>query len=103
VLAVSGDKRLPSLPDVPTFKESGVDLTMTLWRGVAAPKGTPDAVIARLERAFVQAAESAEFREFATKMGAGVEIRRARDFDGFMAGDDREIAALMEQIGLRKQ
>ena len=103
VLAVSGDKRLASLPDVPTLKESGVDLAMTLWRGVAAPKGTPDPAIARLERAFTQAAQSAEFRDFATRMGAVVDLRGAKDFDAFIARDDREIAALMEQIGLRKQ
>ena len=103
VLAVSGEKRLASLPDVPTFKESGVDLTMSLWRGIAVPKGTPEDVIARLERAFLHAAESADFRDFAAKMGAGVELRRARDFDRFMASDDREISSLMEQIGLRKQ
>jgi tripartite-type tricarboxylate transporter receptor subunit TctC len=88
---------------VPTFKESGVDLTLSLWRGIAVPKGTPDAVIARLEGAFTAAAQSAEFREFATKMGAAVEIRRAGEFDVFMAQEDRELAALMEQIGLRKQ
>jgi tripartite-type tricarboxylate transporter receptor subunit TctC len=103
VLAVSGDKRLASLPDVPTLKESGIELAMTLWRGVATPKGTPDAVVARLERAFTQAAQSAEFRDFATRMGAVVDLRGAKDFDAFIARDDREIAALMEQIGLRKQ
>jgi len=103
VLAVSGDRRLASLPDVPTLKESGVDLTMTLWRGVAVPKGTPQAAIARLERAFTQAAQNAEFRDFATRMGAVVDVRGAQDFDAFIARDDREIAALMEQIGLRKQ
>ena len=103
VLAISGDKRLASLPDVPTLKESGVDLTMSLWRGIAVPKGTPEAVIARLERAFTQAAQSAEFREFAARMGAVVEVRGAREFDAFMARDDRDIAALMEQIGLKKQ
>jgi len=103
VLAITGDTRLASLPDVPTLKESGIDLTMALWRGVAVPKGTPEAVIARLQRAFTQAAQSAEFREFATRMGAVVEIRDARDFDAFMAKDDREIASLMEQIGLKKQ
>jgi putative tricarboxylic transport membrane protein len=103
VLAISGDKRLPSLPDVPTFKESGVDLAMSLWRGIAAPKGTPAEAVARLERAFVGAAQSAEFRDFAARMGATVEILGARDFDRFMASDDREIAALMEQIGLKKQ
>jgi putative tricarboxylic transport membrane protein len=103
VLALSGDKRLASLPDVPTLKESGIDLTMSLWRGIAVPKGTPEAAIARLERAFTQAARSAEFREFATRMGAVVDVRGARDFDAFMARDDRDIAALMEQIGLKKQ
>ena len=44
------------------------------WRsgvGIAVPRGTPEAVIARLERAFTQAAQSAEFREFAARMGAG--------------------------------
>jgi tripartite-type tricarboxylate transporter receptor subunit TctC len=103
VLAISGERRLPSLPDVPTLKESGVDLTMSLWRGVAVPKGTPEPVVARLERAFVQAAQSPEFRDFATRMGAVVEVRGAKDFDAFLARDDRDIAALMEQIGLRKQ
>ena len=103
VLALSGDKRLASLPDVPTLKEGGIDLTMSLWRGIAVPKGTPEAVIARLERAFTQAAQSAEFREFATRMGAVVDVRGAKEFDAFMARDDRDIAALMEQIGLKKQ
>ena len=103
VLAVSGDKRLASLPDVPTLKESGVDLAMTLWRGVAVPKGTPQAAITRLERAFTQAAQSSEFREFAARMGAVVDVRGATDFDAFITRDDRDIAALMEQIGLRKQ
>jgi tripartite-type tricarboxylate transporter receptor subunit TctC len=103
VLAITGDKRLASLPDVPTLKESGLDLTMSLWRGIAVPKGTPEAVIARLEHAFTRAAQSAEFHEFAARMGAVVEVRRARDFDAFIARDDRDIAALMEQIGLKKQ
>jgi tripartite-type tricarboxylate transporter receptor subunit TctC len=103
VLAVTGDKRLASLPDVPTLKESGLDLSMSLWRGIAVPKGTPEAVIARLEHAFTRAAQSAEFREFAARMGAVVEVRSARDFDASIARDDRDIAALMEQIGLKKQ
>ena len=103
VLAITGDKRLASLPDVPTLKESGVDLTMSLWRGIAAPKGTPEAAIARLERAFTQAAQSPEFRDFAARMGAVVDVRGAKDFDAFMARDDRDVAALMEQIGLKKQ
>src|SRR4029453_928291 len=103
VLAISGDKRLPTLPDVPTFKENGVDLAMTLWRGIAAPTGTPAEAIARLERAFVGAAQSGEFREFAARMGASVEILGARDFDRFMAGGGPGVAAPGGEIGPKKQ
>jgi tripartite-type tricarboxylate transporter receptor subunit TctC len=103
VLAVSGTTRLGSLPDVPTFKEAGVDLPESLWRGIAVPKGTPDAVIARLERAFTAAARSPGFGEFAARMGALVEVRGAREFDELIAREDRELAVVMEQIGLKKQ
>jgi tripartite-type tricarboxylate transporter receptor subunit TctC len=103
VLAVTGDKRLGILPEVPTFTERGLDITLSLWRGIATPKGTPPAVIARLERAFTGAAQSGEFREFATKLGAAVEIRGASEFDAFIAREDTELAGLMEQIGLKKQ
>jgi tripartite-type tricarboxylate transporter receptor subunit TctC len=103
ILAITGDKHLATLPGVPTFAESGVDVPLSLWRGIAVPKGTPEAVIARLERAFTAAAQGAEFREFASRLGAAVETRGAREFDALMAKEDRELSALMEQIGLRKQ
>jgi tripartite-type tricarboxylate transporter receptor subunit TctC len=103
LLAITGEKRLGSLSDVPTFKEAGIDLTLSLWRGIAVPQGTPEPVIQRLERAFRAAAESAEFRDFAATVGATVEIRGAKEFDQFIAQQDKELAALMEQIGMRKQ
>lgn len=55
LLAISTDKRLAQMPDVPTLKESGIDVVMTQWYGLAAPKGTPPAVVDTLARA-VQAA-----------------------------------------------
>ena len=103
ILAITGERRLPSLPDVPTFKEAGIDLNLSLWRGIAVPKGTPEAVIARLERAFKAAAEGPEFRDFAQQMGAGIEFRGAKEFDQFIAAQDKELATLMEQIGMKKQ
>ena len=45
VLALTGRQRSPILPDVPTFKELGIDMTMTQWYGLAAPAGTPPAVL----------------------------------------------------------
>ena len=48
-LAVTSEQRLPTLPQVPTLREQGVDLAVTLWSGLLAPAGTPVPVIKRLQ------------------------------------------------------
>jgi tripartite-type tricarboxylate transporter receptor subunit TctC len=52
-LAVLSDQRIPTLPDVPTMKEAGFPQVNNLepWQAVLAPKGTPPAIIARLNQA----------------------------------------------------
>src|SRR5690606_10139466 len=45
LLALTGEERNPSLPDVPTFKELGIPVVVTQWYGLAAPKGTPKAIV----------------------------------------------------------
>ncbi|MCD6079543.1 MAG: tripartite tricarboxylate transporter substrate binding protein [Ramlibacter sp.] len=55
VLAVSTAKRLPQLPDVPTFRESGVALDGSAWIGVIGPAGMPPAVVQKLNQAFAGA------------------------------------------------
>ena len=44
-LAVTGEKRVNSLPDVPTLKEQGIDVVVTGWHGLFAPPKTPDAIL----------------------------------------------------------
>lgn len=51
-IAISGDKRVGQLPNVPTFKEAGVPaFDMKVWNAIVAPKGTPPAVIDKLSAA----------------------------------------------------
>jgi len=52
VLAVAAEKRHPMLPDAPTFKELGYDIVGGAFRGVAAPIGTPKAIVDKLANAF---------------------------------------------------
>jgi len=54
-LAVAADERVPAMPDVPTFKELGYDIVGGAFRGVAAPIGTPQAVVDKLAEAFTEA------------------------------------------------
>ncbi|MCW5659274.1 MAG: ABC transporter substrate-binding protein [Burkholderiaceae bacterium] len=57
VLAVAGEKRDPSVPDVPTFRELGYDLVAQPWYALFAPAGTPPAVIERLSKAAIAAVQ----------------------------------------------
>lgn len=50
VLAVTGDHRISSLPDVPTLKEQGIDAVITGWHGLFAPANTPDALLDTIAR-----------------------------------------------------
>ncbi|GKX32840.1 MAG: recombinase RecA [Rhizobiaceae bacterium MnEN-MB40S] len=68
-LGVSSAERNPSFPDVPTFKESGIDLVWGAPKFVIAPKDTPEDVIAVLSDALDQAMNSEEMNEFWAKTG----------------------------------
>jgi tripartite-type tricarboxylate transporter receptor subunit TctC len=52
VLAVAAEERVPSLPDVPTFRELGYDIVGGAYRGVAAPAGTPPEIVEQLAEVF---------------------------------------------------
>jgi tripartite-type tricarboxylate transporter receptor subunit TctC len=61
-LAVTGDRRMPAIPDVPTLEQGGLPgVTITGWHGIFAPSGTPPEMLDRLERAARQAAASPRF------------------------------------------
>jgi tripartite-type tricarboxylate transporter receptor subunit TctC len=63
ILAVSTAKRSPFLPDVPTLKESGVDVEADAWNGLIAPGGTPKAVIDAINKDVVTILKLSEVRE----------------------------------------
>jgi tripartite-type tricarboxylate transporter receptor subunit TctC len=71
LLAVSGERRLAALPDVPTFAQAGVPWAGVVnWTGLWAPKGTSPAVLARLQKEIAAAMATAEMKTFAQGMGA---------------------------------
>lgn len=63
-LGAASEKRNPLLPDVPTFAEAGfAGMEAGLWYGIVAPKGTPKAVVARLNAEINRALEQPDLRE----------------------------------------
>lgn len=69
MLAVTTPKRSPLLPDVPTLKESGIDVEADAWNGLIAPAGTAPDVLAKIQREVAEAISSPDLKaKFATQI-----------------------------------
>jgi tripartite-type tricarboxylate transporter receptor subunit TctC len=100
LLATLTDRRDPAFPDVPTAREQGIDVSLEAWRGIAVPKGTPKAIIARLEAAIRETVASAEFKEGCERLGTRPAFAPSVEFAKTIAHQDVQLARLMETIGL---
>lgn len=101
-LAVMSDKRSDLIPDVPTFKEAGLDSQpVGTWRGLTVPKDTPDDVVATLEKAFLEAAETDGFKSFMEKNGLGVEIKNSNEFKEFMDENYEQFGGIIEGLDMK--
>lgn len=100
LLAVTGDKRLAVLPEVPTFAEAGVkDFGVVNWTGLWAPKGTPAEVTERLQREVAKAMSSEEMQSFAAKMGAEPRAADAAEFGRILAASGAMWGNVARNIG----
>jgi len=83
-LAVAMDKRHPLLPDVPTFKELGVEWVDGAYRGIGVPKSTPPAVRKRISDLWAALNADPEMKELAAKSGFELIDVGADGMDAFM-------------------
>jgi len=102
VLAVSSEKRINLWPNVPTMKESGVDLAFEQWRGFAVPKGTPKAVVDKMSPLVKKAVESKEWNDFAASIGTTPHYLDPVTFARFVAEQDKITKEIMAAAGLTK-
>lgn len=73
-IAVTGDKRMPQLPDIPTMKESGMgQVDATTWIGLAFPKGAPDVAVKAVNAALNQALAKPQVIERLADLGYFIE------------------------------
>ncbi|HEY7363252.1 MAG TPA: tripartite tricarboxylate transporter substrate binding protein [Methylomirabilota bacterium] len=81
VLANTDVKRHPDIPNVPTMKEEGFDVVFTMWRSVLAPKGTPPAIVDKLQTAFKNLSEDRSFKALIKSLGDEVHFQAGKDFE----------------------
>jgi tripartite-type tricarboxylate transporter receptor subunit TctC len=94
----------PSLyPNVPPLKKAlGTDWTMAAWRGMAAPKGIPKDVEAKLVDAVKKAYDSADYKKFMADRGFGVVYLPPAEFAKFMEKSSNDLGATMKAVGIVK-
>jgi tripartite-type tricarboxylate transporter receptor subunit TctC len=101
-LAIATDQRSDEIPDVPTLKEMGVDVTYAVNRGLLAPKGTPADVLGKLRSACGAAAQDPAFAKAMKLQGTLVHYLAAKEYVDFLKADDKLNHDLAKELGMLK-
>jgi len=101
--AIAAEKRSKFLPDMPTLKEMGVDMTFALDRGIVAPKGTPKDVIDQWSAVFKQAAENPDLLAQMDAKGTGVSYQGPDEYRAWADGLYGDFETIAIKIGMYKK
>jgi tripartite-type tricarboxylate transporter receptor subunit TctC len=102
VLGVSKATRMPLIGDVPTLAEQGIaGFESGTWQGVVAARGTPDAIINRLNREFVAVIRSADIRSRLAGQGAEVVTMTPQEEEQFFNRERARWAQVVQQADIR--
>jgi tripartite-type tricarboxylate transporter receptor subunit TctC len=100
-LAVTSKGRVTMLPDVPTVAESGYPAyEFSLWNGLVVPKGTPDAIVAVIRNAVIQAAKTPQATKLLESSGSMVVGSGSEEFRGLIKAEVDTLAKLVTKLGL---
>jgi len=102
-LAIMSNQPSGLYPNTPTLKAaSGSNWTIGAWRGIAAPKGLPADVQAKLGAVLKKIYDSQDYQGFMQQRGFGVVYADAKGFEQFMAKGDADMGVVMKSLGLAK-
>ncbi|MGZ8474072.1 MAG: tripartite tricarboxylate transporter substrate binding protein [Candidatus Deferrimicrobiaceae bacterium] len=102
-LAIASEKRMDVIPDVPTFKELGYDIVEGAYRGVAAPPGTPDAIVKILADAFDKTMKDPEVKKKMDQNGFKTEFMGPEASLALVKKKTAEYEVLMKELGRVKK
>jgi tripartite-type tricarboxylate transporter receptor subunit TctC len=100
-IAVASERRLALLPDVPTFKESGVDYATGTWFGILAPAKTPAPIVARLHSAIEDMLRDPAIRAKLTEQGAEVAAIGPAGFADFLRDETARLSAVIRRANIQ--
>lgn len=103
ILGVMSSERDKIFPNVPTFKEQGINVEFYAWRGLFLPKGVPTENRTKIFDAYRKAFYSKEFQEFAAQASLNLSYKDSAEFAHFLDRSFKDVSAIMQQLGLAKK
>lgn len=101
-LAITGSKRLATLPDVPTFAEAGLPAyDFQLWFGVLAPAGTPGPIVDKLSAEIARILALPEVKQQLAEQGLDTAYRPSAEFDKLIRSDHERFGRLIKSAGIK--
>ncbi len=98
VLAVQSDRRLKSIPEVPTVKELGVDAEYNAWIGILVPKETPVPIVKKLREVLENAVKDKKFIDTIETAGEVVHYMNHEELSRFWDVESGKIAKIWDQL-----
>jgi tripartite-type tricarboxylate transporter receptor subunit TctC len=96
LIAIAAEKRSAAVPDLPTFREAGMDYETGTWFGVLVPAGTRNEIVARLHSEIVRIVHSAEVKERIAAEGAEPIGNTPAEFQTFIKGEAEKWAKVVK-------
>ncbi len=101
-IAVTGNTRVPALPQVPTFTEAGLSgFDISTWFGMTAPRGTPKNVIAKLSTEIARIQAMPEVKEKLGSQGLEVLVSSSEPFAAFMKSEMQKFGKIIKTANIK--
>ena len=98
VLAVQSDRRLKSIPEIPSVKELGIDAEYQAWIGIMAPKGTPEPIVKKLREVLANAVKDKTFIDTIETAGEVVHYMNHEELAKYWDNESGKIAKIWAQL-----
>ena len=98
ILAVQGNKRLKSIPNVPTVKELGIDAEWYQWVGISAPKNTPMPIVQKLREAAKKVVEDKSYAAVIENLGDEVYYLLGDDMTNYWESESKRVKQIMAEL-----
>ena len=100
LLASASPERWPEFPNIPTLKESGLNIAFEAWVGLAVPKATPESIVLQLEKSIKTAMSNPALTSAFTTIGADAAFMDGKTYTEFLKKEREVMGALIKESGI---